>query len=353
MALEWFDFYLRGIGDPPALDFSFLRNWAKYTGDAAPAVGVTPGYPAGTDQTVFLSGTNELVGSRTGIKPGTASFAAAPGNSGSGNGYTPVPNVDPPGTAASYSTAPLTEDFDLVGIPKLTVKLAAPTFEPSQGQSPSGKLVLFAKLHDVDPASGSATLPRDLLSAVRVADVTKPVEIELPGIAHRFVKGHVIRLTIATSNATNRGNTFAGPVSIAADPAAPNTLTLPKLGAQIGTNASGMALFAGPAGGPASQRAGLGSRPRGLRAATMSTNRGCVRGRSIRIRVIPRTGRNRAVVATIAVNGRQVKTVRGRALRRFVRIRNLPRRGVYRVLVTVRTTGGARLGAARTYRACR
>jgi hypothetical protein len=352
MALEWFDFYLRGIGDPPALDFSFLRNWVKYNGDAVTSVGVTPAYPAGTDQTVYLSGTSDLVGARSGIKPGTATFAAAPGSSGSGNGYTPVPTVDAPGTTASFSTAPLTEDFDLVGIPKLTVRLAAPTFEPSQGQSPSGKLVLFAKLLDVDPASGSATLPRDLLSAVRVADVTKPVEIELPGIAHRFAKGHVMRLTIATSNATNRGNTFAGPVSIAADPAAPNTLTLPKLGVQIGTTASGMALFKGPAGGPAPQRAGLGSRPRGLRASTMSTNRGCVRGRSIRIRVIPRTGRNRAVLATIAVNGRTVKTVRGRKLRSFVRITNLPRRGVYRVLVTVRTTGGARLGAARTYRAC-
>ena len=350
MALEWFDFYLKGIGDAPVLDFSFLRNWVTYTGDAVAAVGATTSYPAGFDQTMYLSGSDRLVSDRSGIQAGTASFAAAPNASGSGNGYTQTPGLDPPGTAATYNTPPLTGDFDLVGIPKLTVRLDAPTFAQSQGQNPAGKLVLFAKLLDVDP-SGNATLPRNLLSAVRVADVTKPVEIELPGVAHRFAKGHVMRLVIATSNATNRGNTAAGPVSIAANPASPNTLTLPKLGRQIGTTRSGFALFDSPGG--ASQPPGKGAKPRGLRAATMSTNRRCVRGRSIRVRVIRRSGRLRGVRAQIFVNGRRIKTVTGqRKLRRFIKVTGLPRRGVYRVLVTVRTSGGQVLGAARTYRAC-
>ena len=63
---------------------------------------------------------------------------------------------------------------------------------------------------------------------MRVADVTKPVEIELPGIAHRFAKGHRLRLVVTTANSTNRGNTLAGPVSIATDSANPGTLTLPR-----------------------------------------------------------------------------------------------------------------------------
>ena len=63
---------------------------------------------------------------------------------------------------------------------------------------------------------------------MRVADVTKPVEIELPGIAHRFAKGHRLRLVVTTANSTNRGNTVAGPVSIATDRATPGTLTLPR-----------------------------------------------------------------------------------------------------------------------------
>src|SRR5205085_12344617 len=101
---------------------------------------------------------------------------------------------------------------------------------------------------------GSVTLPRNLLSAVRVADVTKPVAVELPGVAHRFAEGHKMRLVIATSNTSSRGNTLAGPVSITADPNAPGTLTPPKLGPQPGTNAEGMAVFKSPAGAPPSQK---------------------------------------------------------------------------------------------------
>ncbi|MDX6670561.1 MAG: hypothetical protein QOI91_924 [Solirubrobacteraceae bacterium] len=349
MALEWFDYYLRGVGDAPSLDVSFLRNWVTYSGNAAPAVGVTPSYPAGADETVYLSGSGQLVGARGSVKPGTASFAAAPGATGQGNGFTEVPGADAPGTTATYDTAPLARDFDLVGIPQLTVKLDAPTFAGAQSNH-SGKLVLFAKLLDVDGAT--TKLPRNLLSAVRVADVTKPVRIELPGIAHRFAKGHVMRLVIAASNPTNRGNTVAGPVSIVADPAAPGTLTLPRLGAQVGVTSSGFARFQGPGGAPAPQRAGLGAKPRPLAAAAMSSNRGCVRRRAVTVRILRRRGANRAVSALIAVNGRRVRSVRGRRLLLPVRVGGLPRRGTYRIAVSVRTAGGRTLRSARTYRAC-
>jgi predicted acyl esterase len=350
MALEWFDYYLRGIGDPPTLDLSFLRDWVGYKGDAGAAVGATASYPAGFDRTFYLSGSDQLVPAQASVQSGSANFAVTPNPSGSGGSFTQTPSLpDAPGSAATYNTAPLTADFDLVGIPKLTVKLDAPAHAQSQGQNPAGKLILFTKLLDVD-AAGNATLPRNLLSAVRVADVTKPIEIELPGVVHRFAKGHVIRLVIATSNATNRSNTVAGPVTITSDKVSPNTLTLPQLGRQIGVNRSGFALFDSP--GQPSQKAGLGGKRRGLRAATMSTNRGCVKHRSIRVRVIRRSGANRAVSASIFVNSKRVKTVTGRKLRSFIRIRNLPRHGVYRVLVTVRTSGRKTLGAARTYRAC-
>jgi ABC-2 type transport system ATP-binding protein len=350
MALEWFDYYLRGVGDAPSLDFSFLRDWVKYTGDAAPSVGATASYPAGADETVYLSGSGQLVPARGSIQPGTASFAAAPGATGSGNAFTDVPGADAPGTTATYDTAPLARDFDLVGIPQLKVKLDAPTFAQAQSNT-SGKLVLFAKLLDVD-GQGTATLPRNLLSAVRVADVTKPVQIELPGIAHRFAKGHVMRLVIAASNSTNRGNTVAGPVSIVADPAAPGTLTLPRLGAAVGLTSSGAELFRGPAGAPASQRAGQGAKRRPLAAAAMSSNRGCVRRRAVTVRILRRRGTNRAVSAAIAVNGRRVRTMRGRGLLAPVRLGGLPRRGIYRIAVSVRTAGGRTLRSARTYRAC-
>jgi predicted acyl esterase len=353
MALEWFDFYLRGIGDAPALDFSFLRDWIKYQGDAAPAVGTTPSYPAGADQTLFLSGADQLVASKAGVQAGTANFAVAPGAAGSGGAaLTDAPGADPPGTFAAYDGAPLTEDFELVGVPKLTVKLDAPSFAQSQTADPATKLVLFVKLLDVAP-DGTTKLPRNQLSAVRVADVTKPVEIELPGIAYRFAKGHSMRLVIATSNPTNRGNNAAGPVSIEADPAAPNTLTVPKLGAPAGAAGSGptgATPFQAPAGSPAAQPPG--KRPRVLTAASFSTNKRCVKRRAVAFRIVRHKGSNQAASAVVTVNGKTKRKLRGRSLLSKVRLTGMPKRGAYRVQVTVKTAGGKTLRSARTFRAC-
>src|SRR3954451_7965861 len=72
MELEWFDYYLRGIGDAPTLDFDFLRDWAlPKAGDAAAAVGATPSYPVADDETLYLSGGDALVSARSSIAPGT------------------------------------------------------------------------------------------------------------------------------------------------------------------------------------------------------------------------------------------------------------------------------------------
>src|SRR4051812_742454 len=211
MELEWFDYYLRGSGDPPALDFSFLRDWAlPKTGDAAPAVGVTPTYPSSSDETLYLSGTNALVSARGSIAAGTASMAAAPAAPGStGGGFTDVGATDAPGASVAFTTPVLGADKDVAGIPRLTVTLDAPTFAAAQAADPATKLVVFAKLYDVDE-SGKVTLPRNLVSASRVGDVSKPVTIELSGIVHRFAKGHSIRLVLTTSDAAYHGNDFSG-----------------------------------------------------------------------------------------------------------------------------------------------
>jgi hypothetical protein len=230
------DHYLRGVGRQPPLNFLFLRDWVPYEGkpDAADAVGVTPSYPAADDTSFYLSGADQLTNQLATVKSGAASFAAAPSPTGTGGAVVGSPDEnsppapDAPGTFAGYETGALTEDVDVAGIPSLRINLDAPTFSQSQKQGPGGMLVLFAKLLDVDPA-GSATLIRNRLAAARVADVTKPVEIQLPGMVHRFAKGHRIRLVVATSNSTSRGNDVAGPVSLVTDPAAPGVLSMPVL----------------------------------------------------------------------------------------------------------------------------
>src|SRR3954452_13366551 len=289
LELQWFEYWLKGVAPKPALDFSFLRDWVKYEGDAAPAVGVLPGYPTGPDRTLFLSGTNQLVPSQGSVGAGSASFAAAPGSpSGSGGGFMNVPVPDAPGTSAAYDTPPLAGDSEIIGIPRLTVRLDAPAFPQTQGADPATKLVVFAKLLDVAP-DGSTPLPRNQLSATRVADVTKPVQIELPGIVYRFAKGHRMRLVIGTSNSTNRTNTAGGPVSVVTSRDAPGTLSLPTVaaGTKVGTVAGRCLSARSPIGPRNIGRVRIGyTRNRLLKVPVLPERRTsrafryCVKGRS-------------------------------------------------------------------------
>ena len=266
MELEWLDYYLRGLGDAPPLDFSFITDWLPYAkgADAAPAVASTPNYPAATEQPLYLSGTDALVPGQGDVKAGAAQFAAVPGApTSSGGGFQDPSASDAPGTSVSFTTAALTQDTDVAGPSKLTVHLDAPTFAQTQSADPGTHLVLFAKLYDVAP-DGTAVLPRKLNSAARVADVTKPVTIELPGIVHRFAKGHKMRLTLATSSLSYRGNNAAGPVTVTVDPAAPSVLSVPRLGAPsgaAGTGPNGSTPFTPPAGDAKPQAPGAGVQP--------------------------------------------------------------------------------------------
>ena len=65
-------------------------------------------------------------------------------------------------------------------------------------------LVFFAKVYDVAP-DGTATLIHRLIAPVRVpaAAVDEPVRIKLPGFAHRFAKGHRVRLVLCSTDQTS------------------------------------------------------------------------------------------------------------------------------------------------------
>ena len=83
-----------------------------------------------------------------------------------------------------------------MGSPRLNVRISAPVAAQTQASGPRGKLVLFAKLYDVAP-DGTQILQNRLISPVRVKDVTKPVQVDLPGVAQRFAAGHRIHLVVA------------------------------------------------------------------------------------------------------------------------------------------------------------
>ncbi len=338
MELEWFDYYLRGLGDPPPLDFSYYRDWVSYKGDAAPAVGEAASYPAERPRTLFLSGSDALVDKPSAIGAGAASFATTA--AGGPASYTETsavdqssPITDVPATTASFSSPALTDDLDVVGIPKVTLHLSAPTYAQSATAGPAGMLVLFLRLEDVAP-DGSVTLPHRLIAPIRVADPTKPVSVELPGIVHRFAKGDRIRLVVAASDAAYKGNQVAGPVQVLVNPASPDALVIPE---------------SDPTAAKPVQKAGLGLQVAARPAATLP--RVCRSRRNFVIHLRRARKPDHVTSATVLVNGRRVKVVTGKRLKARVDLRGLPK-GTFRVMVTESTKRHQTRRSARTYHTC-
>ncbi|MFI5430013.1 CocE/NonD family hydrolase [Aeromicrobium sp. UC242_57] len=227
----WFDRYLKGKKVHTGPQFSYFRNWVKYSGIATPAYASASTYPVGKATTYYLSGTS-LRATTAGIAPGKQSFltpvAGLPTSTDPldviGSSL-PLPEVDLPGTFATWTGTPLTRNLDVVGSPSLRLKVDAPSTALTQGAGPNGQLVLFVKLLDVD-AAGKARFIRNLVAPVRVADASKPFTVRLPGIVHRFAKGHSVRLVVAGGSTNYRGGLTAHPVQVTTGSAA-QALTLP------------------------------------------------------------------------------------------------------------------------------
>jgi putative CocE/NonD family hydrolase len=236
-ALAWFDYFVRNQGTAPPQNFTYFRDWVfQATHDITQAYATAPSYPVGKERTYYLSGTSTsqndgaLVTKTNQVQPGTSSYSnLAP----VGPNYTETsgvdqsrPVTDPPGTAIRFATPPLSKPMDVVGSPRLTVQLSAPSVAATQVGGPAGQLVAYAKLYDVGP-DGAIELPHRVISPVRVTDVTKPVTIELPGIVHRFAAGHRLVIVLAGGDMAYRGSTTTQPVTLQTGPGLTQQLTVP------------------------------------------------------------------------------------------------------------------------------
>ena len=234
-ALAWFDHYVRDRGPRPPQGFAYYRDWVHAaTGSIAEAYAVAPSFPVGTERTFHLSSTGTgggaLVTSPRQVAAGTSAYSSvAP----IGPNYTEtsfldqsLPVTDPVPTAIRFSTPPLDRPMDVVGSPRLTVQLTAPAVAVSQRTGPGGQLVAYAKVYDVGP-DGAVELPHRLISPVRVTDVTRPVTIELPGIVHRFEKGHSLAVVLAGGDLAYRGSTLPQQVQLTTGPGRVQQLTVP------------------------------------------------------------------------------------------------------------------------------
>ena len=231
---DWFDHYLKGSAVDTGPEFSYFRDWVSYTGVATPAYADSETYPVGTPASYYLSG-SKLVTDQSQIATGKQTFVTPPGGLPTSFdeldalAALPLPPInlpekDLPGTFASFTSAPGGANVDVVGSPRLKLKVDAKAAVATQGLNP-GKLVLFMKVLDVD-TTGKAKLVRNLIAPVRVPDVRKAFTVTLPGFVHRFEPGHSIRLVVAAGSTNYRGGLAAAPVSIPTG-GADQVLTLP------------------------------------------------------------------------------------------------------------------------------
>ncbi len=242
--LNWMDHYVRGVSSATTgPQFEYFRDWVKYDTSAAKAgTAISAAYAKSTSvswdptNTLYFSGGHELKASKAAAESSSASYAnasAAPTSysetSGLEGSQVNIPPTDAPGTFVSFTSDPLKAAADVVGSPKVTLKLSTPTAGYTQIGGPSGQLVLFAKVYDIAP-DGSKVLKNRLISPLRVPDTNKLVTLRLPGIVHRFATGHRIQVAIAASDAAYAGNTLPQPVAIMSGPASGSTLGLPVVG---------------------------------------------------------------------------------------------------------------------------
>lgn len=217
---NWFGQYLKDGPADTAPGFTYFRDWVPYTGIATPAYGTAASYPVGAQRNYYLSGNGQLVTGAGHIQSGSQSFLTPPAGfptSASGiDAFSPnvPPDVNLPGTFASWTGAPLAAPVDVVGQPTLDVRVQAPTAVATSLLGPAGQLVLFAKVYDVAP-DGTESLVHNLIAPVRVADPTAPVHVTLPGIAHEFAAGHSIRVMLASGDLNYRAGLVATPVTVA------------------------------------------------------------------------------------------------------------------------------------------
>jgi putative CocE/NonD family hydrolase len=242
--LNWMNHYVRGDDtSTTGPQFEYFRDWVKY--DTSPAKAGTAiaaayariaSFSGAPTNTLYFSGADQLKASKAAAVVGSASYAnvsAAPTSysetSGLEGGQVNQEPFDTPGTFVSFTSDALSAPADVVGSPKVTLRLSAPTASASQLGGQSGQLVLFAKVYDVAP-DGSKVLKNRLIAPIRVSDVTKLVTLQLPGLVHRFATGHRIQVAVAASDAAYAGNTLPQPVTVVSGPSSGSTVGLPIVG---------------------------------------------------------------------------------------------------------------------------
>ncbi|MGW6377694.1 CocE/NonD family hydrolase [Rhodococcus sp. NPDC055112] len=229
--LDWLDHHLKGSDVDTGPVFSYFRDWVDYDGNAAPAYASASDPAVGQGRSFFLSNASQLTPDRGGIAPGAQSLFTPAGGLATSTGVTSLmkisdgPETEVAGTVASWTSGPMGDPMDVVGAPKLSVRVST---APGLSGGVADSAVVFVKLYDVAP-DGAATLINANVAPVRILDQSKPVDVTLPAIVHRFAPGHSVRLAIAGGDGSFRGGLVPHQITVSTgDPG--QQLVLPVVG---------------------------------------------------------------------------------------------------------------------------
>ncbi len=221
-SVRWMDHWLRGEAGGRGPAFAYYRDWKRYAGSGSndEQYGTSSRFPLRDSTTRFtLSGEDDLVTRPGDATPGQVRFVNPPGGepaaysetsnfSGpdSDPSFQDVPPAEVDGQFAAFTSSPFARPVRAVGVPSARLRISN-----TNGRD----LVFFAKVYDVDAAGGTTLLHR-LITPVRVpADaVGDPVRITLAGFAHRFARGHRVRLVLASTDQTSYNAKTADVLSV-------------------------------------------------------------------------------------------------------------------------------------------
>ncbi len=231
-ALGWMDHWLRGRDGGRGPGFTYYRDWVDYAGSgpADEQYAAARGLPRRATR-FTLSGTGRLVRPGRTPRAGQVSFVNPQG--GEPAAYSETSNFSGPDSEPSSADVPPEEvegQFASFVSPRLrrpTTSVGIPSARLQISNSNGRDMVFFAKVYDVGP--DGQTLIHRLIAPVRVpaGAVGEPVRIKLAGFAHRFARGHRVRLVLASTDQTSynakvadvltvqtgRGSTFRLPTS--------------------------------------------------------------------------------------------------------------------------------------------
>ena len=216
---EWFGYYLRKQGDPPATSFDYsVSGPLSDNGRARTRTLQAAGYPGlgrppAPVLDIALTGPTQIAVNPPGGSP--AAISSLPGLSGLAG--TALANFAGglPGQSAQFTSAPRTALTVLTGTPRITVQVARLGLGLGAPPGPAGAAapapaatgpgaVLFASLAKVSP-SGLRTLAGSAVAPIRLTGLPADgapvvVTIELPAVAFQVEAGSRLQVSLSTTD---------------------------------------------------------------------------------------------------------------------------------------------------------